>query len=236
MGVLGATVVVPVGVGGVRDQLMPEEDVHQDVLLLQRVARHNGVTEHGSSQLLVDVGGGVVQDLTGQSGDVDTTIRLTSQPGLTANKLGVGLQKALDEVEVIRGSLVITGGILVVSLRREGESDTTRLLEVDDVGIGVPGVLSKLNITIIVHTEGTMFGEKTGQTGASGSTLVPEDKGVLFGGGALGFDQPVEDASVGWGEEGGGLVCVLEEEWKDIKKEEKRKRKKRKRKRRKKKY
>ena len=143
----GALLVVPLGVGGVRDQLMPEENVHQDILLLQRLARHDGVTEHGSVQLLVDVGVGVVQDLTGQSGDVDTTIGLTSQPGLAADKLGVGLQETFDELEVVASGLIVAGGVVVVGVGGEGESDTTGLLKVDNVGVGVPGVLGEVNVS-----------------------------------------------------------------------------------------
>ena len=194
---VGAARSGPGGVGGVGDQLMPEEDVDQDVLLLQRIARHDRVTEDGSGQLVVDVRGRVVQDLTSHSGDVDTTIRLTSQPGLATDELGVCLQESLDELEVVRSSLVIRRGVLVVGFRGEGESDTTGLLEVDNIGVGVPGELSKLDVAISVNTEGSVLSEETGKTGATGSTLVPENKRVLFGGSALALNQPVEDASVG---------------------------------------
>jgi len=174
----------PVVIAFLRDKLVPVEDVHLHISFNKRLTGENGVSEHLSNILLVDLRGRVIQNLSRQSGNVDSTVTLTSKPSWATNKFGVLLQKSFNKVEVVLSSLFVTGVIDGSASWAVGKSNTSRLLKVHNVGIFVPGKLGQLNITSRVDTERTVLSEKTTKSTASGTSLVPEDERVLVGGGA----------------------------------------------------
>lgn len=130
LAVLGAIVVDPLAVGDVRDQLVLVEDSHLSVEGVQRITGEHGVSGHLSSELLVDSGAGARGNQSSESGNVDTTIRLTGDPGRATNVFGVGIKKSLNEVEVFLSSLLVVAGVGVawLVLARVRETNTGGLL------------------------------------------------------------------------------------------------------------
>ena len=194
-----ATSVVPRRERHIRDKRTLVEDVHLDVTVGvgDGVTREDRVSDHETLHLLVSGVRGVGEDLSGKGRDVDTTITLTSQPSVTTDVLGVSLQKSFDEVSVVHGGLLVIGLVLALiigSLPRE--TNSTGLLQVDNIGSSVPGKLSELNVSIFVHTERTMFSEQTAQTRATRTTLVPKDQRISFRGLALTLNHPVEEVTL----------------------------------------
>ena len=192
----GTVVRNPLGVHIVRDERVPVVVVHNDITFIKRSTRHDWVTDHQTSELLVDVAGRVLEDLVRESGDIDTTIALAIQPGRAANILGESVQKAFKKLEVIVRGLLVSSLVLVSTDSAERKADTTRLLQVHNVGELVPGELCENDGSVLQNTERTVLFEQTQQTTAPRTTLVPEHKRIILRMGTLAFDQPIENVSL----------------------------------------
>lgn len=100
------------------------------------------VSEHQTSSL--EIGreswvGIVGEDCVGQSGDIDSAIALSCDPEGVLKELGIDLEKVVEKQKVIHRCGIIVGDIVTVVIT-VGKSDSTRRLDVDHVGLSVPGV------------------------------------------------------------------------------------------------
>lgn len=212
--VVGVTSVASLGVPVVEitagHHSVPVEEVQlvvevQDVSVTRiagTVAVSNRVTEHQTT--LLQVGGqlavaAIGQNLVGQRRNVHSSIRLSGHPELVLSELGVDVKEALKEHVAVNSGDVVVGLIIGRNVGSVRVTDTTGGVDVDHVGQTVPrvvvrGQVDSLLVEVGLDTERTVLKEETiTNTGATRSTLKPEDNGILCGVGALRGEEPVED-------------------------------------------
>lgn len=121
--------------------------------------------------------------------DVDSAVALSGDVGISSLILLPGVKKLNDGFGVEFGDHVIGPcGRLSVHVRK---SNLCWRFDVEDVGLFVPAPLVVNEVSKgIVEDEGSMFVEGSEEGGAAGSSVEPDEDGVV-GGGALGGEEEV---------------------------------------------
>jgi hypothetical protein len=123
----------------------------------------------------------VLEDqVVGDSWDVVTGIRLTSDIEIFSLELWVLLEELNQELgHVVTNLIFVSNEMEWVSM---GETGSNWLIDVDQVGILVPGVWIRLeSLSIFVEFIWTVFVEKSNLGSTSWSTGEPKDNWVVFG-------------------------------------------------------
>ena len=136
---------------------------------------------------------------TAKSWDVNSSIRLSSDPEVVVSQVREVVKEPDQEVKVVIGSLEVVGDVVRGSVAVR-ESNTSWGFQVDNVGVGVPrvGVVNKGDVGLISSPViGSVFVQKTIERRASRSSVQPENDGIIFGGLGLRIEEPVvKSASV----------------------------------------
>lgn len=144
------------------------------VLILGQAVSQTVSDKH---RLEVDIALLVGQDLRSEGRDIVASVRLASDVEILLGILGELLEKEGQQgVDVLaRGHSVAHGGATV------GVAHIHGLVQEDHRSIGVPGEVIVDGLDLAVDRAGPKLHEEASKGGASGTTVQPEDNGVVFG-------------------------------------------------------
>lgn len=145
------------------------------------------IAYHGSCQVNVVKRGVefsleiVLVDLPSKVGNVDSGIRLSTHEELVFLEFREFGVPDFESVDGVLGLDHIVGGHVLVSLS-QGVADTSRTFEPHDVGSLVPGVGVVLDLCFtIINNPRSILLHESEHGGASGTTVEPDDHGVVGG-------------------------------------------------------
>mmetsp|Transcript_17471 Transcript_17471/g.26936 ORF Transcript_17471/g.26936 Transcript_17471/m.26936 type:complete len:418 (+) Transcript_17471:78-1331(+) len=149
------------------------------------------VSDSHSLEVDLQVLGVLEHEVVGDSRDVVTGVTLSGDVEVLALHFGVSFEEAHHHLCHVLGDLVFVGAH--VEDCGAGETGSNGLVNVDNVGVVVPGVGVRLeSLTIVLELVGTVLVEESNLRGAAGSTSKPEYEGVGLGS-ISGVEGPVED-------------------------------------------
>jgi hypothetical protein len=155
-------------------------------VLLIRVGQT--ISNSDTLQVQLDIGG-IESEVVRDGGDVVTGIGLTSDVKVASLELGVLDKEASEHVGHVLGDLSLGSGVVETTL---GEASADGLVNVEQVGDGVPGVRVALQGGVWVELVRTVLVEEGNLRGAARAAGEPKDERV--GGGLVaGLEHPVED-------------------------------------------
>lgn len=134
-----------------------------------------------------------------KSWNVNSGIRLSSDPEVVVSQVREVVEEPDQEVKVVIGGLEVIGDVVRrgVAVR---ESNTSWGFQVDNVGVGVPRVrvVNQGDVGLVSGPViGSVFVQKTIERRASRSSVQPENNGIIFRGFGLRIEEPVvKSASV----------------------------------------
>lgn len=136
-----------------------------------------GETVSNQDRLQVDVALLVGKNLRGKGRNVVAGVGFTCNVEILGGVFGELLkEKSKKGIDILCSSARLTDGVTAI-----GETDIDGLVKEDNRGVGVPGVGVVNGLNVLADRAGSELEEKTGQGGASWTTVQPEDDGVSLG-------------------------------------------------------
>uniref|UniRef100_A0A7S3HWM2 Uncharacterized protein n=1 Tax=Favella ehrenbergii TaxID=182087 RepID=A0A7S3HWM2_9SPIT len=134
----------------------------------------------------------VLVDIVREVGNVDASIGLTRDVKLVVLVLRELREPLEDDSEVILTTLLVIEGA-VLSVVTVGVADTSGLLDVEQVGLTVPGELALVELVAArLDAEGTVLLHEAEHGRAAGATVEPDKHGGVLGV-VLGLEEQVVD-------------------------------------------
>jgi hypothetical protein len=133
----------------------------------------------------------VLVNVVGEIGNVDSGVGLTRDVELVLAELGEFVKEGKDSGQVVSSGLIVGVVIALLETLALGEADSSGGLNVEHVGLLVPGVIvNSPEVGATVNLVGTVFLGEAEHGRAAGTTIEPNDDGV-GGGFVLGLDEHV---------------------------------------------